>query len=120
MSAPHSSSARRPASDVSPWVGLVGLAALVGWITVARLWPQIAAALDLPGPREPLSGPHSALLAMALTGLAMAAWSLLVEKVHRRPSTGIDWDRPRPLAAVLDVSVTKIVGLWITWLLIAG
>jgi protein-S-isoprenylcysteine O-methyltransferase Ste14 len=120
MSAPHSSSARRPASDVSPWVGLVGLAALVGWIAVARLWPQIAGALDLPGPRERLSGPHSALLAMALTGLAMAAWSLLVEKVHRRPSTGIDWGRPRPLAAVLDVSVTKIVGLWITWLVIAG
>jgi protein-S-isoprenylcysteine O-methyltransferase Ste14 len=94
--------------------------ALTGWIAVARLWPEIAGALDLPGPRERLSGPHSALLAMALTGLAMAAWSLLVEKVHRRPSTGIDWGRPRPLAAVLDVSITKIVGLWITWLVIAG
>ncbi len=57
---------------------------------------------------------------MALTGLAMAAWSVLVDKVHRRPSTGIDWHRPRVLAAVREVSVTKIVGLWITWLAIAA
>ncbi|HYC80748.1 MAG TPA: hypothetical protein VEB65_03115, partial [Solirubrobacterales bacterium] len=120
MSAPSPVPARPPASDVSPWVGFVGLAALLAWIAVARLWPEIAGALDFPGPRERLSGPHSALLAMALTGLAMAAWSVLVDKVHRRASTGIDWRRPRPLSAVLDVSVTKIAGLWITWLIIAA
>ncbi len=120
MSAPTSTPARLPASDVSPWVGFVGLATLLAWIAFARLWPELAAALDLPGQREVLSGPNSALLAMVLTGLAMAAWSVLVDKVHRNPSTGIDWARPRPLAAVLDVSITKICGLWITWLLIAG
>jgi protein-S-isoprenylcysteine O-methyltransferase Ste14 len=120
MSAPSPVSPRLPASDVSPWVGFVGIATLFGWIAFARLWPELAAAFDLPGPRGVLSGPNSALLAMILAGLAMAAWSLVVDKVHRRPSTGIDWNRRRPLAAVLEVSVTKLVGLWITWLVIAG
>jgi protein-S-isoprenylcysteine O-methyltransferase Ste14 len=120
MSAPRFTSSRPPVSDVSPWVGVVGLAVLLGWIAFARLWPEVAAAFDLPGPRQPLSGPHSALMAMVLTGLAMAAWSVLVDKVYRRSSTGIDWNRPRPLAAVIPVSVTKIAGLWATWLLIAA
>src|SRR5690606_39296956 len=100
MSAPYSASERLPASDVSPWVGLVGLATLLGWVVFARLWPALVEAFAIPAPAEPLSGPHSALLAMVLTGLAMAAWSVLVDKVHRRPSTGIDWSRRRPLSAV--------------------
>jgi protein-S-isoprenylcysteine O-methyltransferase Ste14 len=119
MSAP-SPRPRPPASDVSSWVGLVGVATLLGWIMFARLWPELAAMFDLPASRGVLSGPNSALAAMVLTGLAMAAWSLLVDKVHRRPSTGIDWSRPRPLRAVVEVSVTKICGLWITWLAIAA
>jgi hypothetical protein len=49
----------------------------------------------------------------------MVAWSLLVDKVHRRPSTGIDWDQPRPLASVVDVSITKLAGLWATWAIMA-
>ena len=120
MSAPSSAPARLPASDVSSWVGFIGLAALLGWIAFARLWPALVTALGLPAPAEPLSGPNSALVAMVLTGLAMAAWSVLVEKVHRRPSTGIDWSRPRPLSAVLEVSVTKLAGLWATWLIIGA
>ena len=120
MSAPTSAPARLPASDVSPWVGLVGLATLLGWIAFARLWPALVTQFDLPAPAEPLSGPNSALLAMVLTGLAMAAWSVLVDKVHRRPSTGIDWTRPRALSAVVEVSVTKLAGLWATWLIIAA
>jgi protein-S-isoprenylcysteine O-methyltransferase Ste14 len=120
MSAPPSPPARLPASDVSPWVGLIGLATLLGWIAFARLWPALVTAFELPAPAEPLSGPNSALLAMALTGLAMAAWSVLVDKVHRRPSTGIDWTRPRPLSAVLEVSVAKLAGLWATWLIIGA
>jgi protein-S-isoprenylcysteine O-methyltransferase Ste14 len=118
MSAPSSRAGSPPASDVSPWVGLVGLAVLLGWIALCRSWPGLAAALDLPGPRARLSGPHSALLAMTLTGLAMALWSVLVEKVHRNPSTGIDWRRKRPLAAALPVSLTKLAGLWATWAII--
>jgi len=120
MSVQPPAPAQLPASDVSPWVGVVGLATLLGWIAFARLWPALVTAFDLPAPAEPLSGPNSALLAMVLTGLAMAAWSVLVEKVHRRPSTGIDWKRPRPLAAVVEVSVTKLAGLWATWIVIGG
>ena len=118
MSAPPSAPARLPASDVSPWVGLVGLATLLGWIAFARLWPALVETFRIPARPEPLSGPHSALLAMALAGLAMAAWSVLVDKVHRRPSTGIDWSRRRPLSAVIETSMTKLAGLWATWLVI--
>ena len=111
---------RLPQTDVSPWVGAVGLVTLVTYICLARLWPDVVAALDLPGPEQRLSGPNSALLAMVVTGLAMAGWSLLVDKVHRNPSTGIDWDNPRPLAQALETAVTKIAGLWITWAIIAA
>lgn len=55
---------------------------------------------------------------MAIAGTLMAAWSVLVDKVHRNPSTGIDWDRGRPLTATLHVSGTKLAGLWATWALI--
>jgi protein-S-isoprenylcysteine O-methyltransferase Ste14 len=120
MSAPAISPSTLPRSDVSSAVGLVGLGTLLGWIAFARSWPELAAALGLPGEGEVLSGPNSALLAMVLTGFAMAAWSLLVDKVHRRPSTGIDWSAPRPLAAVREISVTKLTGLWITWLAIGA
>jgi hypothetical protein len=120
MSAHSNAPARRPRSDVSSGVGLVGVATLLGWIAFARLWPEVVATFGIPAPAEVMSGPYSALLAMILTGLAMAAWSVLVDKVHRRPSTGIDWHRPRPLAAVIEVSVTKLAGLWATWLVIAA
>ena len=43
---------------------------------------------------------------------------MLFRSVHRRPSTGIDWTKPRPLGQVLDISITKIAGLWATWALI--
>ncbi len=118
MSAQHSRAGPPPASDVSPAVGLVGLAGLLAWVLLCRNWPWVADALALPGPRERLAGPYAALLAMILAGSLMAAWSVLVDKVHRNPTTGIDWDRPRPLAASLHVSGTKLAGLWATWALI--
>lgn len=118
MSVNASQVSRPPASDVSPWVGFVGLATLLGYIALCRLWPEIVAAFDLPGPAERMSGPFSALLAMLLTGGAMAAWSLLVDKVHRNPSTGIDWNNRKPLSDTFDISVTKIAGLWATWAVI--
>lgn len=110
---------RPPASDVSAGVGLAGLAGLIAWIAFCRSFPQIAEAA---GPaafftdeRAVLSGPYAALAAMVFTALPMAAWSLLVDKVHLRPSTGIDWSLRRPLAEVLPFSVVKLVGLWATW-----
>jgi hypothetical protein len=43
---------------------------------------------------------------------------VLVDKVHLRRSTGIDWSRPRPLSEAMDTAVTKLAGLWATWALI--
>lgn len=109
---------RRPASDVPSRVGFVGLAVLLSWIMLCRLWPELVTTFGLPGPAQRLSGPYAALVAMALTGLSMAVWSVVVEKVHRNPSTGIDWSLKRPLADVVHISATKIAGLWATWAVI--
>ena len=114
MGAQHSSGAR-PASDVSAATGFVGLAGLVVWIVICRNWAGIAETFALPGPRAPMSGPYAAVAALLSTSIPMVAWSLIVEKVHRRPTTGIDWDRPRPLGSNIDVTITKIAGLWATW-----
>ena len=87
----------RPESDVSAWVGLSGLAGLLLWLMVCRNWAGIAEVLALPGPRAPLSGQNAALAALLFSGLPMVLWSVLVDKVHLRPSTGLDWRHPRPL-----------------------
>ncbi len=108
----------RPVSDVSSGVGLAGLCGLFAWIAVCRNWPAIAEAFALEGPREVLSGPYAALAALLFSGTPMVLWSILVDKVHLRPSTGIDWHSPRPLQAALDVSITKLAGLWATWAVI--
>lgn len=109
----------RPQSDVSAAVGLAGLAGLLLWILVCRNWAGIADVLGLPGPHEPLNGANAALAALLASGVPMVLWSLLVDKVHRRPSTGIDWSSPRKVRDVMDISITKIAGLWATWSLIA-
>jgi len=118
MSADQHPSTRPPVSDVSGWVGLIGLVGLFSWIAVCRNWPEVSEALGIPGPRMRLDGPYAALTAMVVTGSLMAAWSVFVEKVHRRPTTGIAWDNPRPLSSVIEVSVTKLAGLWATWAVI--
>jgi protein-S-isoprenylcysteine O-methyltransferase Ste14 len=112
-----------PPSDVSAGVGLAGLAGLFGWIMFCRSYPAIADGLglegSLSGARGVLSGPTAALAAMLFTALPMALWSVLVDKVHRRPSTGIDWTIRRPLAEVMPVAVVKLCGLWATWAILA-
>ncbi|MEQ5787029.1 DUF1295 domain-containing protein [Erythrobacter sp. NFXS35] len=128
MSAPYSpdkpARPTPPPSDVSAGVGLVGLAGLFAWIAFCRSYPEIADALGFSGgfaaSRGVLSGPYAALAAMLFTALPMALWSVLVDKVHRRPSTGIDWSLRRPLAESLPISVVKLSGLWATWALLAA
>ncbi|WP_293880270.1 isoprenylcysteine carboxylmethyltransferase family protein [Sphingomonas sp.] len=96
----------RPKSAVSTGVGLSGLAGLFLWFAIARQYG--------------LSGPFAALTNVAACGIPMVLWSLLVDRVHRNPSTGIDWDSPaRSLAQSLDTSLSKLAGLWATWALIA-
>ena len=95
----------RPRSAVSHGTGLAGLAGLAAWLAVARAYG--------------MDGPYSALLALVATAAPMIAWSLLVDRVHLHPSTGIDWAHPKPLRDTLDTSLAKLAGLWATWAAIA-
>ena len=96
----------RPQSAVSTGVGLAGLAGLLAWTAFA-----FALGMD---------GPYSALCNLAACAVPMVLWSLLIDKVHRNPSTGIDWSNVRPWRETLDVSLTKLAGLWLTWAGIAA
>ena len=109
-----------PKSDVSSGVGLAGLLGLFAWIMFCRAFPEIALSLGLEGSFTVLSGPHAALSAMLFTAGPMAIWSVLVDRVHRRPSTGLDWSLDRSIEDVMPVSTVKILGLWATWAIIAG
>jgi hypothetical protein len=110
----------RPVSAVSTAVGLSGLFGLLLAVLIARNFGSIGAALGFPGWPTLADGPYSALVALVFCGLPMVLWSLFVDKVHRRPSTGIDWSLKRPVADVLDDSIIKIAGLWATWAVIAS
>ena len=96
----------RPRSAVSTGVGLAGLAGLAAWMVIARQFQMY--------------GPFSAVTAAFAAGIPMVLWSLFIDKVHRNPTTGIDWSGPRkPLSATLDISLAKLAGLWATWAIIA-
>ena len=96
------SGTKRPVSAVSAGVGLVGLAGLIAWVAVSRAYG--------------MEGPLAALVALLACGLPMLLWSILVDKVHRNPGTGIDWEAPpRPIRDVLDISLAKLAGLWGIW-----
>ena len=102
----------------------MGLVGLFVWIALCRSYPALADALGFDGPlsgaRGVLSGPYAALAAMLFTAAPMVLWSVLVDKVHLRPSTGIDWKLKRPIAKVMPVAVVKLCGLWATWALLAA
>jgi protein-S-isoprenylcysteine O-methyltransferase Ste14 len=95
----------RPRSAVSHGVGVVGLVGLGGWVIVARAYG--------------MEGPLAALCALLACGIPMVLWSLMVDKVHRNPSTGIDWSLRRPWSEVIDLSLAKISGIWGIWAVIA-
>jgi protein-S-isoprenylcysteine O-methyltransferase Ste14 len=97
----------RPRSAVSHGVGLAGLAGVALWLGFALHFG--------------MDGPHAALMNVLACGVPMVLWSLFVDKVHRNPSTGIDWDAPpRTVKQVWDISLTKLAGLWATWAGIAA
>jgi protein-S-isoprenylcysteine O-methyltransferase Ste14 len=92
----------RPKSAVSHGVGVAGMIGMCAWFFTARHFG--------------MDGSWSALANVAACGVPMVLWSLFVDKVHRNPSTGIDWDRTLPpLRETIDISLTKIAGLWATW-----
>ncbi|MET0307654.1 MAG: DUF1295 domain-containing protein [Sphingomonas sp.] len=96
----------RPRSAVSGGVGFAGLAGMSAWVAFAHV--------------RGLDGPYAALVNVFACALPMVLWSIFVDKVHRNPSTGIDWAAVRPWRETLDLSVTKIAGLWLTWGAIAA
>jgi protein-S-isoprenylcysteine O-methyltransferase Ste14 len=97
----------RPRSAVSTMTGVVGLVGLFAWTAAARAYGMV--------------GPLAALTALFACGVPMVLWSVLVDKVHRNPTTGIDWDAPlRPWKESADISLAKIVGLWGIWAVIAA
>ena len=110
----------RPRSAVSAGVGIVGLAGLIGYLLVARFAPDIAAFLGIDwGGRGRMDGPNSAIASVLACGVPMVLWSVFVDKVHRNPSTGIDWAQRRAWRETIDISLTKLAGMWATWGLIA-
>ena len=95
----------RPRSAVSHGVGLVGLAGLLLWTAAARAFN--------------LTGPGWAVVALIACAVPMVLWSLLVDKVHLNPSTGIDWSSPRAWRDTVELSLTKLAAFWVTWVGIA-
>jgi protein-S-isoprenylcysteine O-methyltransferase Ste14 len=119
----------RPRSAVSNGVGMAGLAGLCLWMIFALTFPSNPlrfAIADWFGQPEiaqgmKLSGPYAALMNVLFCGVPMVLWSVFVDKVHRNPTTGIDWESPpRAVRAMSDISITKLAGLWATWAGIAA
>jgi protein-S-isoprenylcysteine O-methyltransferase Ste14 len=102
VSAPAVPPPPRPRSAVSSGVGIAGLAGIVGWTIAARAYGW--------------DGPGAALAACVACAVPMVLWSLLVDRTHRSPSSGIVWDAaPRTLRQTLPISLVKLAGLWATW-----
>ena len=92
---------------------------LFAWLFVARHFGAIANMLGFPGLPARADGPYSALLSVFLCAIPMVAWSVLVDKVHKRETTGIDWSIKRRFSETIDVSIVKLAGFWCTWVLLA-
>ena len=120
MTAVQPNAPARPESDVSAAVGWWGVAGLTLWILVCHFWPEISLRLGAEQAQARLSGPYAALIGLIAAALPMVVVSLVRDKVHRRPSTGIDWDRPRAVSAIIDISITKLAGIWATWTVIGS
>jgi len=95
----------RPKSAVSTGVGVAGLVGLLLWSGIARYFG--------------MDGPYSAMVNVAACGLPMVLYSVFVDKVHRSPTTGINWESQTSWRETLDTSLTKLAGLWVTWVAIA-
>lgn len=91
----------RPRSAVSTGVGMAGLAGMSLWTAIATIYG--------------MDGPYSSMVNVVACALPMVLWSIFVDKVHRNPTTGIDWSSTRTLRDTLDISITKLTGLWLTW-----
>jgi hypothetical protein len=94
----------RPRSAVASATGFVGVAG------------GLAALGLLFGSEVPL-GTQSILVLLSVA-VPMIVWSVLVERVHLNPTTGLDFSAPRPLAVAWETTRVKLVGLYVTWLVL--
>jgi protein-S-isoprenylcysteine O-methyltransferase Ste14 len=94
---------RLPESATHFGLNLLGLGALIGTLFVLR--------------SHPLGQQDTMLALLGVTALTIVALDVLVLRVHRRATTGIDWDKPfePDLARV----ATKLLGLAVTVGLVA-
>jgi protein-S-isoprenylcysteine O-methyltransferase Ste14 len=100
-------SKERPVSAVSSGVGFAGLFGMFAWMAIARHFN--------------MDGPWSALMNVLWCAVPMVLWSIVIDKVHRSPTTGIDWETPaKPVAETRAISFVKLTGLWATWAAIAA
>lgn len=93
-------------SSVSHGAGASGLLGLGLWFFVAR--------------HQGWSAPVFSLVAALACATPVILWSVIVDRVHLRPSTGLTWGRVNSARTPWSVSATKIFGLWITWAIIAA
>lgn len=91
----------RPASAVGQATGLVGVAGVA-------LTLIVIIGSDIP------IGTQTILLLFS-AAVPIVLWSLLIERVYRNPTTGLDFSAPRPLSETLATTKVKLVGLWSTW-----
>lgn len=96
---------QRPPSAVSDGTGVAGLFAFFIATTVSIT--------------SDLSLPTLCFVLPASTAAVMIVWSLAVEKVHLRPSTGLDFALRRPFAALVPLVIPKVIGLGGTFLILA-
>jgi len=87
----------RPVSAVDDATGLIGAVTLTVLLVIAAV--------------ADLSVATASLLLLAGPAIAMITWSLLVGRVHRRASTGLDFRLCTPVEPVGPIVITKLVGL---------
>jgi protein-S-isoprenylcysteine O-methyltransferase Ste14 len=102
---------RLPPSVTSFGLNLIALAALLATLYILRWYEHFA------GARRHLTSTEDMLILMGSLSAPVILIDLLVLRVHRRTTTGLDWDKPKPpdLARV----GTKLLGLALTVALIA-
>lgn len=95
----------RSTSSVSHGASAVGLAGLVLWLGLAR--------------HQGWSAPVYSLAAAMACAVPTILWSVVMDKVHQRPSTGLSWHSPNSGQGLWASSAVKLIGFWAIWAAIA-
>lgn len=94
----------RPMSCVSHGAGAAGLAGLALWLFFAR--------------HHGWSAPTYSIVAAMACAVPTILWSVWMDKVHQRPSTGLSWRTSNHGQSLWSISAVKLVGFWAVWALI--